>query len=115
MTESETKIRESLLDALSFLASVTEQLEFATKVSYAAYQDEFAHWWFDTFFPEDPKARNMFNPTQLEILMAFSKTFEQCDTLDGKHLTIQQLQATTEWQKVIVSAQVALSKLEIAA
>jgi hypothetical protein len=116
MTEAEASVRESLLSTLSFLASVSEQREFAAKVTYSVYQDEFACWWLDTFYPEDLSVRHIFSPDQMEILVAFSKTFEQALTsLEGRPLTIHQLQATDEWQTIIASANEARSKIEAAA
>lgn len=108
MTETEANIRESLLTTLSFLASETQQREFAAKVYYATYHDEFACWWFDTFYPEEPSALQMFSPSQLAALKAFSGTFEKnLDALGDEPLKIDQLQAKSEWKTVVASAQVA--------
>ena len=116
MTEAEASIRESLLSTLSFLASASEQRDFAAKVTYSVYQDEFACWWFDTFYPEDSSIRHIFSPDQLRILVTFSKTLEQAlMPLEEKQLTIHQLQATDEWQTIVASANEARSKLEATA
>jgi len=116
MTTAETSIRESLLDILSFLASVSEQREFAAKVRYDVYQDEIACWWFDDIYPDDALMRRIFSPSQLEALVAFSEVFDRVGTsLDGKVLTMEQLQATEEWQRIVRSANEALDKIKSAA
>jgi hypothetical protein len=56
MNETETNIRQSLLSTLSFLSSEAQQREFAAKVPYKSYAGEFACWWFDTFYPDEPEA-----------------------------------------------------------
>ena len=116
MTTAETSIRESLLGTLSFLASVSEQREFAAKVRYDVYQDEIAHWWFDAFFPDDALTCRIFRPSQLEALVAFSEVFDRVGaSLDGKVLTMEQLQATQEWQRIVTSANEALDRIKSAA
>lgn len=113
MDEAEANIRESLLDTLSFLASETEQLQFATKVFYKAYQDEFACWWFDTFYPEEPSALRMFTRDQLATLVSFSECFDrELKVIGDERLTIEQLQDKPAWQAVVAKAKEALSKLQ---
>ena len=112
MTEAEASIRESLLNTLSFLASKTQQREFASKVFYASYQDEFACWWFDTFHPNEPNAPRMFNEAQLTILRSFSAIFDRAIVKLGDcERTIEQLLQEPEWQSVVTSAGEASAQL----
>jgi hypothetical protein len=112
MTEAQENIRESLITTLMFLASETKQQEFAAKVPYASYQGEFACWWFDTFFPEEPGASEMFTPRQLVALNSFSATFDDCLKVVGNEtFTIEQLQALTVWKGLIARARVALLEI----
>jgi hypothetical protein len=105
VNEAEANIRESLLNTLSFLASEAQQREFAAEVFYASYQDEFACWWFDTFYPDEPSALAMFNSRQLSALTAFSQVFDRnLETIGDEVLTIDQLQSKPEWQAVVASA-----------
>ena len=114
MTESESSIRESLLSTLSFLASEHEQLEFAAKVFYKDYLGEFACWWFDDFYPDEPSTAVMFEPNQVTALRSFSEEFERSITsIDSDGLTMQQLQSTVEWQNVVKAAEDAISSLKI--
>jgi hypothetical protein len=112
MTEAEASIRESLLNTLSFLASETQQREFAAKVFYASYQDEFACWWFDTFYPDEPSALHMFIETQLAILRSFSEVFDRNLTqLGDGELPVEQLLQKSEWQAVVASARTTSAQL----
>lgn len=106
MTEAQENIRESLLTTLAFFASEKQQREFAAKVSYTSYQGEFACWWFDTFFPDNQGALEMFTPTQLSALRLFSRALDNClrDIGNGT-LAIEQLHALAEWQTLIAKAQ----------
>ncbi len=114
MTESETSIRESLLSTLSFLASETKQQEFASKVFYQDYLGEFACWWFDTFYPDEPSTATMFEPNHVTALLSFSNEFERSiDALDSDGLTMPQLQSTVEWQNVVQAAKDAIASLKI--
>ena len=113
MTEAHENIRASLLNTLSFLASQTQQQEFAAKVFYDSYQDEFACWWFDTFFPNEQDALEMFTAKQIAILRRFTNAFENClKTLGSGPLRIEQLHAKAEWQSLIVEAQATVSDVE---
>lgn len=116
MTEAETSIRKSLLDTLAFLASETQQREFAAQIFYASYQDEFACWWFDTFYPDEPDALHMFNEAQTTILRSFSEAFSRnlVELGDGAH-TIEQLLQRPEWQRVVATAGTAVTQLASAA
>ena len=73
MNTPEDDIKESILRTLSFLASKDQQRKFAEKVYYDVYQDEFACWWFDTFFPEE----HIFSKDKKAILSDFSKKFDR--------------------------------------
>jgi len=109
MNKPEDDIRESLLNTLHFLASEEEQQEFAKKVYYDTYHDEFACWWFDTFFPED----HIFNKVQISILVEFSEIFDtNLDLIEDNKQTIEQLQKQPEWQKIVASAKNACEKLK---
>ena len=108
MTEVEANIRESLLNTLSFLASEAKQREFAARVFYASYQSEFACWWFDTFYPEEPSALNMFSSPQLAILKSFSETFDRnLVALGYGDHTLEDLLQKPEWRAVVSGAQAA--------
>ena len=112
MTETESNIRESLLDTLPFLASEEKQREFAARVPYASYQGEFACWWFDTFFPEEPSALRMFSARQLATLRSFSEVFERNYAAIGNaEQSISELLRKPEWQAIVVSARNASSEL----
>ena len=101
MNKPEDDIKGSLLNTLHFLASEEEQQEFAKKVNYEAYQDEFACWWFDTFYPEE----HIFNKEQNSILIEFSETLcKNIELLGSNKLTIEQLQKQPEWQLIVASA-----------
>ena len=109
MNKPEDDIRESLLNTLHFLASEKEQQEFAKKVYYDTYHDEFACWWLDTFSPED----NIFNKEHLSILTEFSEILDTNTELLGNHKqTIEQLQKQPEWQSIVTSAKNACEKIE---
>ncbi|WP_426663217.1 hypothetical protein [Rhodanobacter aciditrophus] len=112
MTEAETNIRESLLSTLLFLASETQQREFAAKVFYASYSDEFASWWFDTFCPDEPSALHMFSEVQLATLRSFSATFDRnlAELRDGER-TIEQLLQEPRWQSIVTSSRTTLAQL----
>jgi hypothetical protein len=113
MTDAEANIRESLISTLQFLGSEEMQIEFAAKVPYRTYQDEFACWWFDTFFPEDQSTSHMFTENQLNELKTFSLAFNSSlSTLNDGDLSIQQLLAKPQWQSVILSAKKALSLVQ---
>ena len=97
MTETESNIRESLLSTLSFLASKEEQIAFAAKVYYASYQVEFACWWFDTFYPEEPNSLVMFSEKQLAILKAFTLAFgTNIEALGSAEMSIEDLQCNPQ-------------------
>jgi hypothetical protein len=116
MTETEQSIRESLLNTLAFLASESQQSDFAAKVDYKVYQDEFACWWFDTFYPDDPGAKAMFSESELEALRFFSNIFDKATrALQNRPLSIQDLQSTDEWRQVVVSAKHAKTEVQGAA
>ena len=116
MTEAETNIRQSLLDTLLFLASEEAQREFSKKRHYAAYQGEFACWWFDTFFPDEPDALRMFSGSELAILQEFSASFDQTLTAIGMSpLSIEELLAKVEWKTMVAEARKACIQLPIAA
>jgi hypothetical protein len=113
MAESQENIRSSLMSTLSFLASEAQQQEFASKVYYGCYQGEIACWWFDTFFPDEPSATEMFTVKQLISLRAFSTAFDTClESLGYEQMTIQQLQAHPEWKLLVLKAKTTLSELE---
>jgi len=112
MTEAEVSIRESLLSTLSLIASEAAQREFAEKVPYSSYQDEFACWWFDTFFPDDPSASHMFSAGQIELLKDFSDIFDMSLLALSEDLTIEQLLAKPEWQAVVMKAQKTLAQFQ---
>ena len=113
MTESQENIRSSLMSTLSFLASEAQQQEFASKVYYACYKDEFACWWFDNFLPDEPGATEIINVKQLAALREFSTEFDLClENLGSEQMTIQQLQAHPEWQLLVLKAKKALSEVE---
>lgn len=112
MTESEANIRESLLNTLSFLSSTAKQREFATKVPYLCYASEFACWWFDTFYRDEPNASAMFGATELRALRAFSEDFDRTlADFSDEGLSIEQLQATAEWKAIVESARAASREL----
>ncbi|MDM0015826.1 hypothetical protein QTH87_25530 [Variovorax sp. J22P168] len=116
MTEFEATIRESLLTTLSFLSSISQQREFASKVPYDSYAGEFAHWWFDTFYPDEPNASVMFDPRELLALRAFSEDFDRNITaLSDEGLSIEELQATAEWKAIVESARTASQVLRLPA
>ena len=101
------------MTTLSFLASEAQQQEFASKVYYSSYQDEFACWWFDDFLPDEPDAVEMFTTEQLAALRVFSTTFDLCsETLGNEQMTMQQLQAKAEWQSIVSKAKETLLKFE---
>ncbi len=106
MDITETNVRESLLDTLSFLASEERQLDFASKVFYEAYQEEWACWWFDAFSWEDSVALNIFSPSQLALVKQFTKAFDYALDRIGvnRRLTIAQLQAKPEWKTLVAKA-----------
>ncbi len=113
MTEAQEEIRASLLTTLGFLASEKQQREFAGKVTYGSYQDEFACWWFDTFFPDEPEALEMFNLKQLNALRHFSAAFDRCvQAIGGDALPIESLLASAEWQTVVSKAQQTLVEVD---
>jgi len=113
MIEAEANIRESLLQTLSFLASMEQQREFAARVQYDCYQDEFACWWFDTFYLDEPSALRMFSAVQLSELRTFSDAFDNCTRpLDGRNLSLAQLQESPEWKAVAAHAQSTLLALQ---
>ena len=115
MTEAQEDIRSSVLTTLSFLASEAQQQEFASKVYYACYQDEFACWWYDDtcYDPDEPGVLEMFTAEQLAALRVFSTTFDLCSEALGSGLmTIQQLQAKVEWQSIVLKAKETLLKFE---
>ena len=113
MTETEANIRRSILDTLRFLSSEAEQRTFASKVFYRSYQGEFACWWFDTFYPEDPSAHAMFSSHEFAVLKAFSLAFDQQLSAIGLgDIDIEQLLARPEWKLVIASAHDARAKLQ---
>jgi hypothetical protein len=112
MTETEANVRESLLKTLSFLASEPQQREFAERVSYASYQGEFACWWFDTFFPDEPSALHMFTAPQLTILKSFSEVFERnFEALGNAELPLVELHHRPEWRAIVCAAREASAKL----
>lgn len=112
MIEAETSIRESLLNTLSFLASEAQQREFASKVFYASYQDEFACWWFDTFYPDEANMSRIFNEAQLAILRSFSTSFGRVLVkLGDSERTIEQLLQEPEWRSVVATASAALTQI----
>jgi hypothetical protein len=112
MTETQQNIRDSLLTTLAFLASESQQKEFAAKVHYDSYEDEFACWWFDTFFPDEPDALEMFTSKQLAALEAFSSAFDECLREVGcEARTIEQLQARIEWRFFTAVAEETLAKV----
>lgn len=116
MTESEANIRESLLNTLSILSSTAKQRKFAMKVSYRSYASEFACWWFDTFYPDEPNASAMFGATELRTLRAFSEEFDRnLSVLSDEGLSIEKLQATAEWRAIVESARTAFRELELPA
>ena len=105
MTEAQQSIRESLLTTLSFLASVEEQREFASKVFYSSYQDEFAGWWFDNFLPDESGATEMFTPWQLVVLREFSHMFDTClESLCAVVMDMDLLLQSSEWQALVAKA-----------
>jgi hypothetical protein len=116
MTKTEATIRESLLNTLSFLSSTSQQREFASKVPYDSYAGEFACWWFDTFYPDEPTAAVMFDPTELLALRAFSENFDRNLTaLSDEGFSIDELQATAEWKAIVESARTASHVLRLPA
>jgi len=116
MTEAEANICRSLLDTLLFLASESAQREFAKKRHYASYQGEFACWWFDTFFPEEPSTLQMFTGNELVILRAFSESFDGTLTAIGMApLSIEELLAKPEWKTMVAMASETCVQLSIAA
>jgi hypothetical protein len=105
MTEAQQSIREALLTTLSFLASADKQREFASKVFYSSYQDEFACWWFDDFLPDEPGATEMFTPRQLVVLREFSCKFDSClESIGAVVMDINSLLQSSEWQALIAKA-----------
>lgn len=113
MTETLKDIRASLLTTLAFLASERQQREFAAKVPYASYQGEFACWWFDTFFPDEPEALEMFDLKQLDALRHFSAAFDSClQAVGNGELSIESLLALDEWQTLISRAQQTLVEVQ---
>ncbi len=116
MTDAEKSIRDSLLTTLEFLASEDQQLDFASKIHYEAYQDEFTCWWLDDFFPNAPEAHSMFSGRELEALRAFSSILERStQPLEGCRLSIEALQSTNQWKSVVAGAKDAVAKLRNAA
>ena len=116
MTETEANIRKSLLDTLRFLASEAAQREFAEQKHYASYHGEFACWWFDTFFPNEPSAMRMFTEDEFGVLSVFSDRFDKnLKTIGLAPLPIGDLLAKKEWGAVIESAREACRQLAIAA
>jgi len=113
MTEDEADIRESLIKTLEFLGSEKMQIEFANKVFYNTYHDEFACWWFDTFLPENQFIRNMFTQNQINELKTFSLVFDAClSTFNDGDLPMQKLLENPQWQTVISSANKALASVQ---
>jgi len=113
MTEHEASLRESLISTLEFLASEQMQREFAEKVFYRSYQDEFACWWFDTFFPEDQSTTHMFNEHQIAELKQFSSIFDaNLCTINDEYMPIEQLLANPQWKEVVESAQKAIASIQ---
>ncbi|MFC3717303.1 hypothetical protein ACFONC_14220 [Luteimonas soli] len=99
MNPNYSSIRSSLLETLEFLASTEKQRRFARETYYRSYQDEFACWWLDEYHPEEAVASGMFTPEQAEILDAFSTCLDaNTEQLGDQPLTIEQLQATLQWQ-----------------
>lgn len=116
MNEAERSIRDSLIHTLRFLASEVQQAEFAAKVHYDVYQDEFACWWFDTFYPDEPEATAMFSDAELKTLRDFSSIFGHAtNELKNLPMSIQALQATRQWASVVAGALEATAKLQGAA
>lgn len=113
MAETLEDIRTSLLTTLAFLASEKQQREFAAKVPYASYHGEFACWWFDTFFPNEPEALEMFKLKQLDALRHFSAAFDRClQAVGNDALSIESLLALAEWQTLISRAQQTLVEVK---
>jgi hypothetical protein len=113
MDESDQSIRSALLSTLAFLASAEEQRGFAQKVEYEDYEGEFACWWFDEFYPDEPRALAMFTSGQLAALREFSAVFEACHTsLAHESFSIDQLLANSEWRAVIARARETLDRIE---
>jgi hypothetical protein len=111
--EAAKNIRESALNTLTFLASPDAQREFATKVHYANYRNEFACWWFDTFIPG---AYDCFSASELPILREFSATFDaSLQSLSDAPTTIEQLLADETWRNVVAAARHACASLRVQA
>ena len=105
MTESDRNIRDSLLSTLKFLSSTDEQRSFAEEVRYEDYEGEFACWWFDTFYPDEPRSSVMFDVEQLAALREFTATFEASHLALGRQsFSINQLLARGEWQTLMTKA-----------
>lgn len=112
MNEAEKSIRDGLVGTLEFLSSPPQQREFAANVHYDSYDDEFACWWLDEFYPDEPIAKQMFTSKQLQILVKFTQLFESnLAVLGVEKRSIEELHGTPEWQMIVHAAEEALHAL----
>ena len=66
------QFRESRIEIVEFLASYTEQLEFASEVFYKDYAEEFYEWWFEDWGDCDKYFLESFGSEEMEALIHFS-------------------------------------------
>jgi hypothetical protein len=109
MSVSAADFRNSKIDVLRFLASDTDQCEFARRAYYEDYASEFLCWWLDEFIPDSELFVSAFSAAEIKILQRLSSDLEVLNQNLGTSIrTMAQLQGEPDWRKVMAAAGTAL-------
>ncbi|MDH5445316.1 MAG: hypothetical protein OEY52_07150 [Gammaproteobacteria bacterium] len=111
MSEITNQFRESRIEIVKFIASESEQREFAKNVAYKNYAEEFFEWWFEEWDPKEQMFKQAFNSQELELLVGFSETWESLDPQFCHNMTINELLSNSAWVEVITKAKAVLVDL----
>jgi hypothetical protein len=89
---------------LEFISSDSEQSDFAAKVPYENYSEEFYEWWFEDWNSDDRLFKRAFNLEEMGLLIDFSDLWKKQESKFCHNMSIKELLQNPEWRQVMAVA-----------